>query len=78
MSDDDHQGQDKSWLERLAQAFSHEPKTLEDVSEVLRVAHSNKILNDEVLEIMEGAMQVADQQVREIMLPRGNARSPIV
>ena len=70
MSEDDNNGQDKSWLERLAQAFSHEPKSLEDVAEVLRVAHSNNILDDEALEIMEGALHVANQQVREIMLPR--------
>ena len=69
MTEED-QGQDKSWLERLAQAFSTDPKTLDDVAEVLRVAHNNKILDDEALEIMEGALHVSDQQVREIMLPR--------
>jgi len=70
MSDDDNQGQDKSWLERLAQAFSSEPKTLEEISEVLRSAHSNKLIDDEALNIIEGALHVSDQQVREIMLPR--------
>ena len=70
MTEEDQQGQDKSWLERLTQAFSSEPKSLDDVAEVLRVAHNNKILDDEALEIMEGALQVSDQQVREIMLPR--------
>lgn len=70
MTEEDQQSQDKSWLERLAQAFSNEPKTLDDVAEVLRVAHRNKILDDDALEIMEGALQVSDQQVREIMLPR--------
>lgn len=66
MSDDDH----KSWLNRLAQAFSSAPKTQDDIAEVLRIAHSNKILNREALEIMEGALHVSDQQVREIMVPR--------
>lgn len=82
MTDDDHQSQDKSWLERLAQAFTYEPKTQEDVAEVLRAAHNNKILDSEALEIMEGALQVSDQQVREIMIPRSqmvviNAESPV-
>ena len=82
MTDDDHQSQDKSWLERLAQAFTYEPKTQEDVAEVLRAAHNNKILDSEALEIMEGALQVSDQQVREIMIPRSqmvviNADSPV-
>lgn len=70
MSEDDQQRQDKSWLERLTQAFSSEPKTLEDVAEILRIAHANKILDSNALEIMEGAINVADQQVREIMVPR--------
>ncbi|MFA5630892.1 MAG: transporter associated domain-containing protein [Porticoccaceae bacterium] len=67
---DEEQSQDKSWLNRIAQAFSFEPKTQEDVAEVLRTAHSNKILDSEALEIMEGALHVSDQQVREIMVPR--------
>lgn len=70
MSEEDHQGQDKSWLERLTQAFSFEPKTAEDVIEILRVAHTNKIIDNDALEIMEGALHVSDQQVREIMVPR--------
>ena len=70
MTDEDQQGQDKSWLDRIAQAFSFEPKTPEDVTDVLRTAHGNKILDSEALKIMEGALHVADQQVREIMIPR--------
>ncbi|MCK9503223.1 MAG: CBS domain-containing protein [Porticoccaceae bacterium] len=70
MTDDDHQSQEKSWLTRLTQVFSLEPKTQEDVAEVLRTAHSNKILDTEALEIMEGALHVSDQQVREIMVSR--------
>jgi len=70
MTDDDHQSQEKSWFNRLTQVFSLEPKTQEDVAEVLRTAHSNKILDTEALEIMEGALHVSDQQVREIMVSR--------
>ncbi|MGD9662573.1 MAG: HlyC/CorC family transporter [Porticoccaceae bacterium] len=70
MTDDDHQSQEKSWLNRLTQVFSLEPKTQEDVAEVLRTAHNNKILDSEALEIMEGALHVSDQQVREIMVAR--------
>jgi len=70
MNDEDSASQDRSWLERLAQAFSAEPKTRDDLTEILRVAHQNKILDSDALEIMEGALQVKDQQVREIMIPR--------
>lgn len=37
---------------------------------MLRDAHDNKILDNEAFEIMEGALTVAQQQVREIMIPR--------
>jgi len=70
MNDEVTGSQDRSWLERLAQAFSAEPKTREDLAELLKVAHQNKILDSDALEIMEGALQVKDQQVREIMIPR--------
>lgn len=70
MSEEDHQSQDRSWLERLTQAFSYEPKSAEDVTEILRVAYGNKIIDRDALEIMEGALHVSDQQVREIMVPR--------
>jgi hemolysin (HlyC) family protein len=67
---DDQPSTEKSWLNKIAQVFSPEPRTQEDVAEMLRAAHSNKVLDDEALEIMEGALQVSDQQVREIMIPR--------
>ncbi len=70
MNDEVTGSQDRSWLERLAQAFSAEPKTRDDLAEILKVAHQNKILDSDALEIMEGALQVKDQQVREIMIPR--------
>lgn len=35
-----------------------------------REAHQNKLLDSEALAIVEGAIQVADLQVRDIMVPR--------
>ncbi|GIX30999.1 MAG: ion transporter [Porticoccaceae bacterium] len=71
MSDDDANGQEpRSWLERLAQAFSSEPRSQEDLLQILRVARANKLLDDDALRIIEGALRVADLQVRDIMVPR--------
>lgn len=71
MNDDSSSDQqDKSWLDKLAQAFSSEPRTRDDLIDILRVAHRNQIINDEALEIIEGALTVSDQQVRESMVPR--------
>jgi magnesium and cobalt transporter len=60
----------KSWLGRLAQAFSDEPKNREELLDLLRNAEKSQLLDTEVLGIIEGALQVSDMQVREIMIPR--------
>lgn len=60
----------RSWLEKLAQAFSSDPKNRSELLEQLREAEINQIVDAEALSIIEGALQVADMQVREIMIPR--------
>jgi len=70
MSEDRSSNGQKSWLEKITQAFAHEPKNRQELLELLREAHSNKLLDSEALAIVEGAIQVADLQVRDIMVPR--------
>ncbi|WP_426415944.1 HlyC/CorC family transporter [Aestuariirhabdus sp. LZHN29] len=60
----------RSWLERLAMAFSGDPRNRGELLEQLREAETNEIVDAEVLSIIEGALSVADMQVREIMIPR--------
>ncbi len=61
---------DRSWIEKIAHAFSSEPKTRDDLQQIVRVAHDNDVIDQDALNIVEGALQVADKQVREIMVPR--------
>ncbi len=61
---------DKSWLERLALVFSSEPRTRKDLAEVLELARDNEVIDDDAQSIIEGAIQVADLQARDIMIPR--------
>ncbi|EKM94949.1 HlyC/CorC family transporter [Stutzerimonas degradans] len=75
MSEDRSSSGQKSWLEKLTQAFVHEPKTRQDLLDILREAHQNKLLDNEALAIVEGAIQVADLQVRDIMVPRSQVIS---
>src|SRR5690554_4847925 len=60
----------KSWLERISQAFSSGPESVEDVLEILRDAESQSIIDADSMSIIEGAMQVIDMRVDEIMIPR--------
>ncbi|MGV8843882.1 MAG: HlyC/CorC family transporter [Pseudomonas sp.] len=70
MSEDRSINGQKTWLEKIAQAFAHEPKNRQELLTLLREAHQNKLLDSEALAIVEGAIQVGDLQVRDIMVPR--------
>lgn len=70
MSEDRSTHGHKSWLDRLVQAFVHEPQSRQELLELLREAHANDVLDIEALSIIEGALQVSDMQVRDIMIPR--------
>lgn len=62
--------QERSWLDRLANAFSGEPKTRDELETILQEAHANQLLNDEAFEIMKGALEVSESRVEDIMVPR--------
>lgn len=59
-----------SWLEKIAHLFSSNPKSREDLLQILKVAQQNDVIDADALTIIEGAMQVSEMQVREIMIPR--------
>lgn len=58
-----------SWLENL-RLFSGDPKSRNEIKHILREAEERQLVDSDALSIMEGAIQVADMQVREIMIPR--------
>ena len=60
----------RSWLDRIGQAFSGEPQDLQELVELLRDASERNLFDGEVLAIIEGALQVGEMQVRDIMIPR--------
>ena len=61
---------EKSLFERIGRVFSQTPRNSEDVADMLRSAENESIIDASVLQIMEGALKVSDQQAREIMIPR--------
>jgi magnesium and cobalt transporter len=66
-SDSDNQ---KSWLSKLANIFTDEPQNRDDLLEILLEAHQNGLLDTDALNMMKGALKVADLQVRQVMVPR--------
>lgn len=70
MSEEGSGSEQKTWIEKLSQAFTGEPNSRAELIELLRSAEQRDLLDAEALSIIEGAMIVADMQVREIMVPR--------
>lgn len=67
---EDRSGRSRGWLGRIAQALNAEPKTRDDLLTDLRDATDKNLLDAEALSIIEGAMNVSDKQVRDVMIPR--------
>lgn len=61
---------ERSWLDKLLHAFSTEPKSRDELLEIIKDAANNHLLDQEALSIIEGALDVSSLQAREIMIPR--------
>ncbi|MDT8438932.1 MAG: transporter associated domain-containing protein [Wenzhouxiangellaceae bacterium] len=59
-----------TWLERLGRAFGADPRSREDLLELLREAAGSGLIEAETLAMMEGALEVDQLQVRDAMIPR--------
>ena len=71
MSDDySDNGTSRSWLERVGQFFSSTPGDRNELLDLMRSMRDSHIIDGDTLGIIEGAVCVADMQVREIMIPR--------
>ncbi|HSC68941.1 MAG TPA: transporter associated domain-containing protein [Cellvibrio sp.] len=63
---------ERSWLDKLLHAFSAEPKSRDELLEIIKDAADNQLLDQEALSIIEGALDVSSLQAREIMVPRSH------
>ncbi|HHJ16768.1 MAG TPA: CBS domain-containing protein [Gammaproteobacteria bacterium] len=60
----------RSWIDRLGQALLGEPKDREQLVYLLREAQGRGLFDADAQSMIEGVLQVADMQVRDIMIPR--------
>lgn len=58
------------FLERLSSLWSSEPEDREQLIGVLHAAYERNLIDADALSITEGALQVSDMQVRDVMIPR--------
>lgn len=68
MSDD--KPPSRSFIQRIFDIFHAEPQDRQQLVEVLRAAKDDKLIKTDSLAMMEGVLQVAEMQVRDIMIPR--------
>ncbi len=61
--------QQKSWFERLTQAFNDEPRSRDDIVKLLEAAVKSDIIDSDAFTIVEGALEVSEVQARDIMIP---------
>ncbi len=67
---DDPESNKPSLLERLSSLLLREPEDREQLITLLHSAYERNLLDADALAMMEGAVQVSERKVREIMLPR--------
>lgn len=60
----------KSLLNKLISLIRPEPEDREDIKAVLEAAHDRQVLDGEAYAMISGALEVANQTVADIMVPR--------
>ena len=59
-----------SLLERLSALLTREPEDREELLHLLHAAHERNLFDADALAIIEGALQVSDMRVADVMIPR--------
>ena len=54
----------------LSQLFHGEPKNRDELLELIRDSGQNDLIDEDTRDMLEGVMDIADQRVRDIMIPR--------
>ncbi|HCN98002.1 MAG TPA: magnesium/cobalt efflux protein, partial [Leclercia sp.] len=76
MSDDNSHSSDTPTSKKgffsliLSQLFHGEPKNRDELLELIRDSGQNDLIDEDTREMLEGVMDIADQRVRDIMIPR--------
>jgi len=72
MSEDQSSSGSGRWgfLDRLTRAFQSEPRDRDDLKELLNEALQRGVLDPEARTMMEGALEVAETRVSDVMVPR--------
>ncbi|MBT4838546.1 MAG: CBS domain-containing protein [Methylococcales bacterium] len=71
MSEDKPLNPSLSWIGRMSKVLTgDEPRDMDQIIQILRDAQKRYLLGPDALSMIEGAIQVSEMQVRDIMIPR--------
>jgi magnesium and cobalt transporter len=70
MNNDEPSPKRNSLLQSLRRRFRVQPRDRGELIEILRDAERSNLLDTDLLTMLEGALQVSEMQVRDIMVPR--------
>lgn len=59
----------KSWAAKLLQVFAGEPKSREELVDLIQDAEDRDLIDNDTREMIEGVLDVAELKVRDIMIP---------
>lgn len=59
-----------SFVERVSQLFFGKPRNRENLINQLKDAHEHGVVDADVLAMAEGALEMGEMQVRDVMIPR--------
>lgn len=62
----------KNWFDKLLAAFSAEPRNRQELVDFLKDASERQLIDYEALTVIEGALQLTDMQVGDVMIPRSH------
>ncbi len=63
------------WLTRTHNFFTKQPNSKEEFISTLQHSHYLGVIDDDALDIMEGAIRLMDMQARDIMIPYSQMRT---
>jgi len=67
---DDRPAPTGSWLRRMVESLTGEPRDLEQLSGILTDSRDRGLIDADVLAMLEGVLEVSEIQVRDVMVPR--------
>ncbi|MCX8048888.1 MAG: CBS domain-containing protein [Methylohalobius sp.] len=66
----DEVSESRNWVERLSHFFALEPRTRDELLDILRHAQKRQLIDRDALSMIEGVLKVSRLRVRDVMLPR--------